>query len=141
MAAVRKNSLEAYGIKIPKPANSVDNPFGLKDFSKVLDKKFGTSAFSSKVFDNSLNRLKSDNVFISATKTDTGNPFATPINNSIKIKTESSHAASIYDNSTNNMSMAGSIFGSSVDVGASDFAIGGTLFGGGQNDSIFNLCS
>ena len=138
MAIVRRNSLEAYGIKIPKPANSVDNPFGLKDFSKILDKKFGTSAFDSRVLDNSLKQIKSDNVFISATKNNTSNPFASPINNSTKINTETHHTASIYDNSPSS-NTAGSIFGSSFDTGSSGFA--GVNFSGGQNDSIFSMCS
>lgn len=140
MAVVRRNSLQAYGIKVPKPSEAADNPFGLKDFAKVLDKKFGTSAFDSKVLDSSIKQLKSDNVFISANKANTGNPFASPINNSAKIQTESHHTASIYDNSPSSMNMAGSIFGSSFDTGSSGFAGVGSGFSGSQNDSIFSMC-
>lgn len=129
MAPVKGSGLEAYKVNFSTSNSSPTNPFGLKDFSKLLDQKFGESAFSSKVLEKPVNQLKSHNVFDAAPtgKSNNNNPFGASVNNSNKIQHSS---ASIYSSPvmTASNNSPSSIFGGSFGEDSLLPQAGGSLF-------------
>lgn len=64
MSFVQNGSFEAFAQTTGNVNNSTEsNPFGLKDFSRMLDAKFGNSAFSSNLLEAPKGNIQTTNPF------------------------------------------------------------------------------
>lgn len=125
MSFVQNGSFEAFAQTTGNVNNSTEsNPFGLKDFSRLLDAKFGNSAFSSNLLETPKGNIQ------------TTNPFDNKAMD--KIVTQAQRTGRGKNVPTNTSSLFGSINNTDMADSTSVFTSSGGSSGGGNKFGGFN---